>query len=165
MPRLSRLRVTAPLAVSLALALAAAGAPAADAHAGRDVSVRRLLRDLDLTDAQKEQARAVVREAGPRLAPLRDGAARASQALFRAVTAPASDEAAVRAAAAEVARALESLSVERARLVADLRAILTPEQQAQLDRTLQDLGGRRERRGRPGARGGEPGVGAPGRAL
>jgi periplasmic protein CpxP/Spy len=88
------------------------------------------LRELNLTDAQREQVRAIVepREAETRAIGERATAAR--QALHAATTSASFDEGLVRARAAELAAVEADLAVSRARIYADVFQMLTPEQQA-----------------------------------
>lgn len=167
-------RTTCSLAF-LSLALAAVvigGAVAARAHGpGMQAPSQGLLQgllpalDLDLSDAQKEQVRAMLRDAGPRLAPLAAEVGRARRALFAAVTAPTYDEAAVRAAADAVGRAAGAVAAERAQLQAQVRTILTAEQQAKLDEALRRMTERLDRRGRGAPRAGHERMGHMIRAL
>jgi protein CpxP len=148
-------RTLATLALLGAFLLAGGAIPAAaqatDArpahHGGRGWF---FLRGLDLTDTQKEQARDVLRAARPRIAPLADEARKAHRTLFQAVTAPAPDEGAIRAAADAVGRAAGALAVERAKVGTELRALLTPEQQQKLDERLARMNQKMEQRGGPG---------------
>ena len=88
------------------------------------------LRELNLTESQREQVRAIVepREAETRAIGERAMAAR--QALHAATTSASFDEGLVRARAAELASVEADLAVSRARIYADVFQILTPEQQA-----------------------------------
>ena len=88
------------------------------------------LRELNLTESQREQVRAIVepREAETRAVGERAMAAR--QALHAATTSASFDEGLVRARAAELASVEADLAVSRARIYADVLQILTPEQQA-----------------------------------
>jgi len=136
--------------LSLALAaVLAGGAVAAWAHgSGMRWPLHGLLSGLDLSDAQQDQVKAMLRDARPRLAPLADEAGRARRALFAAVTAPTYDEAAVRAAADALGRAAGAVAAGGAQLQAQVRGILTPEQQAKLDEALRRMTERMEKRGR-----------------
>jgi periplasmic protein CpxP/Spy len=88
------------------------------------------LRELNLTESQREQVRAIVepREAETRAVGERARAAR--QALHAATTTASFDEGLVRARAAELASVEADLAVSRARIYADVFQLLTPEQQA-----------------------------------
>jgi protein CpxP len=88
------------------------------------------LRELNLTESQREQVRTIVepREAETRAIGERAMAAR--QALHAATTSASFDEGLVRARAAELASVEADLAVSRARIYADVFQLLTPEQQA-----------------------------------
>lgn len=88
------------------------------------------LRQLDLSDAQRDQVRAVMqshqaafKEIGDRLRTAHDG-------LETAVTAETVDEAAIRARSAEVAAVQADAAVLRARVHQEIFSLLTAEQQA-----------------------------------
>lgn len=88
------------------------------------------LRQLDLSDAQREQVRtamqshqAAFKEIGDRLRTAHDG-------LETAVTAETVDEAAIRARSAEVAAVQADAAVLRARVHQEIFSLLTAEQQA-----------------------------------
>lgn len=131
-------------------ALVGAGTATAAAHGpgpGRGGSpLFHLLRRLDLSDDQKTQIKTIVKDARPRLEPLVEQAIQARRGVFQAVAAPTFDEAAIRAASEAAARAVGDLAVERGRLASQVRAVLTAEQQTELDQRLQQLMERRGRR-------------------
>ena len=81
-----------------------------------------VLSGLDLTDDQKTQIKAILKDEGPRIEPLADQ-----------VITQQFDEPAVRSAAATAASAETEMAVERARTVSRLRGLLTPDQQAQIE--------------------------------
>lgn len=88
------------------------------------------LRQLDLTDAQREQVRGIVesnqaafKEIGDRLRAAHDG-------MEGLITADVVDEAAIRAKSAEVAAVQADAAVLRARVRHDVFGVLTAEQQA-----------------------------------
>jgi Spy/CpxP family protein refolding chaperone len=124
-----------------ALAIGAAVAlPARMAHHGGSFGkpgfgggIARALASLDLTDEQKAQVKAILKDEEPRVEPLMDDMLRSKKALFDAVHARTFDEKAVRSAASSSARATTELSVERARMVSRLRDLLTDEQQERLE--------------------------------
>ncbi|PYT12771.1 MAG: hypothetical protein DMF51_12400 [Acidobacteria bacterium] len=92
-----------------------------------------VLSGLDLTDDQKTQIKAILKDEGPRIEPLADQVIRTKKALFDAVHTQQFDEPAVRSAAATAASAETEMAVERARTVSRLRGLLTPDQQAQIE--------------------------------
>jgi protein CpxP len=90
------------------------------------------LRELNLSDAQREQVRAITESHQAEMKAVGDRAMTARQALRAATTSPSFDEGAVRARAAELAAVEADVAVFRARLFADVFQILTPEQQAKV---------------------------------
>ena len=90
------------------------------------------LRELNLSDAQREQVRAITESHQAEMKAVGDRAMTARQALHAATTSPSFDEAAVRARAAELAAVEADFAVFRARIFADVYQILTPEQQAKV---------------------------------
>lgn len=139
-------RTVAIVALTL-VGLLAAGVVAAQAFMpGPRGPLRGFLSGLGLTDAQKEQVKAIIKDAQPRLEPLVDEVIRTKRALFQAATAPTFDESAVRAAADAAGKAAGALTVEKARAASLVRGVLTAEQQAKLDDALRRAAERREKR-------------------
>lgn len=112
------------------------------------------LREMDLTDAQREAIRAIAeqnRSEGRAMAE-QLGAARAS--LNEAVMADVVNESTIRARAADLARLEADAAVQRAYVNAEIWQILTPDQRAELrqlqaeaeERRGERLSERRERR-------------------
>ena len=90
------------------------------------------LRELNLTDAQREQVRQIVESRQQETRAIGERAMAAREALRTATTSPSFDEGLVRAKAAEVAAIDADMAVARARIFADVFQILTPEQQAKV---------------------------------
>jgi protein CpxP len=88
------------------------------------------LRALDLTDAQREQIRTILESHKNEFKPVAERMIVARQELNDAVTAGVVDEAAIRGAAAKVAAVEADAAVMRAKVHAEVFAVLTPEQQA-----------------------------------
>jgi periplasmic protein CpxP/Spy len=88
-------------------------------------------RDLNLTDAQKDQVRTIAESHRDEWKALADRARTAHEALQQAVTADAVDEALIRQRSAAVAAVEADLAVARARTHAEVFRILTPEQKAE----------------------------------
>lgn len=84
---------------------------------------------LDLTDAQRQQVRTILQGQRDTQGQIRQRMRAAHKALNDAVSAPAFDEAAVRARSAELAAVQADAAVVRARIRSEVWAILTPEQQ------------------------------------
>ena len=87
------------------------------------------LEALNLTDAQREQVRQLMQQHREQTRPLVDRLRAAHEAQRQAVEAIPADEARIRAATGERAAVEAELAVHRARLQADVYALLTPEQQ------------------------------------
>jgi periplasmic protein CpxP/Spy len=149
---------TVIVAASIAAALLGVGAAAAPAHRdprgdrfggfgfGFGGGMVRALSSLDLTDDQKTQIKAILKDEEPKLEPLVNEVVLSKKALFEAVHSRTFDEKAVRAAASDSARASADLAVERARIVSRFRGLLTDEQQARLETIRQRFEDRLERR-------------------
>ena len=90
------------------------------------------LRELNLTDAQREQVRQIVDSRQQETRAIGERAMAAREALRAATTSPSFDEGLVRAKAADVAAIDADMAVARARIFADVFQILTPEQQAKV---------------------------------
>src|SRR5690606_17615779 len=96
------------------------------AMAGIDLPLRR----LDLSDAQREQVRGIMGTHEAAFKEIRERQRTARQALRAAIGADTLDEAAIRAASAEVSAIEADAAVLRARVRQDVFSILTAEQQA-----------------------------------
>ncbi len=159
-------------AVTLAVAVGAAGFAAAQDQSGRPdrPMMRRggpggpggfigggpggpfggvMLRGLDLTEAQRDQVRAIMDARRAADTPLLERARTARQALQTAIQTQPVDEATIRARHAELATVEADLAVSQAQLHAELFNVLTPEQQAELAERREAMSGRMlERRDR-----------------
>lgn len=83
---------------------------------------------LKLTNDQKEQIKALFKEAAAQNKPIKDKLLAGRQKMRQLIEADTFDEAAVKALAAEQANLHADLSVARARLMHQVRDVLTPEQ-------------------------------------
>jgi Spy/CpxP family protein refolding chaperone len=105
---------------------------------------------LGLTDAQREQAKALARQHKDEIHGLHTSVQAAREELQRVLQATPQDADAVRAASRSVAAAEENLAVARGARRADLRSVLTPEQQAKAQAHQQERAqkraGREQRR-------------------
>ncbi len=135
------------------LAIGAAAVPARMYHHGGPYGefgfgggMARALASLELTDEQKSQVKAILKDESPKVEPLVDELVRSKKALFDAVHARTFDEKAVRSAASASARATTDLAVERARMVSRFRDILTDEQQERLETIRRQFEDRLEKR-------------------
>src|SRR4051812_29858996 len=88
------------------------------------------LGQLDLSDAQKQQVRAITQRHREAMQPVMQRLRQAMMAERAAVEAVPVNEAAVRAASQDVATAQADLAIDRARTHSEVFAILTVEQQA-----------------------------------
>ena len=95
-----------------------------------------LARELNITDAQKAQIKAIADSHRDEWKALGDRARTAHEGLQQAVTADAVDEGLIRQRSAEVAAVEADMAVARARTHAEVFQLLTPEQKTQA-KTLQ----------------------------
>lgn len=89
-----------------------------------------MLRQLDLTETQRDQVRQVMEGQREAFRAIGERLAAAHKAQHAAVTAAPLDEQAVRAKSAELAEVMADAAVLRARVHSEVFAVLTPEQQA-----------------------------------
>jgi protein CpxP len=87
-----------------------------------------LARALDLTDAQKEQVKAILETERERVAPLRQTLGETREKIRLAVEAEPFNEAAVRALAASQNETRTEMIVSRARVQSQIFALLSPDQ-------------------------------------
>jgi Spy/CpxP family protein refolding chaperone len=142
--RLRMKAVIAALIVTVAGAVAAAGVVHAQegfgpGHGGRGAFGRGhfgfgggpglMLRQLNLTDQQKQQVKGIFEQHKPELQQVRERIHTAIQAQRTAAEANPPDDAAIRAKATDVASAEADLAVALAHIRSEVFAILTPEQQ------------------------------------
>lgn len=102
--------------------------PAAQAHK----KLRHAADKLGLSDSQREQVKAVAQAHRDQMSSLRQSARAAKEALEHVLATTPQDADAVRTAARAVSAAHEDLAVARGARRADVRSVLTPEQQAQV---------------------------------
>ena len=107
-----------------------------------------LMRRADLTDAQREQVRAVVESHRDEMQAIGERARPAHEALQAALTNATFDEDTIRARYAEVAIVEADAAVAQARVYSEVFQILTPEQQAQVKKLQEEMKERRPERGR-----------------
>jgi len=126
----------------LALAGAAVLAPAllfaavAAQHAQHQGMAQHIAKKLGLSDEQTQQVQGIFANHQSELSGQFDRLKTAKSALFDAVHADSFDESAVRAAAANVAQVEADLAVSHAKIASEVRAILTPDQQAKAKELL-----------------------------
>jgi len=106
---------------------------------------------LGLTDAQRAEARKIFQENRDAIRPLMSNLAAERQKLHELIFADSVDEAAIRAEVARVAGIQADLDVARAKMGAQFRGILTPEQVSLLKsmhtKTIRNMKGGFERPG------------------
>lgn len=100
--------------------------------------VRRIVERLDLTPQQVQDVRAIFKTHQQELQGELTGLEQARTHLFDAIHAETYDEAAIRSASATVGQAETQLAVSRGKIVSEVRAVLTPEQQAKANELLAD---------------------------
>ncbi|HEX6267314.1 MAG TPA: Spy/CpxP family protein refolding chaperone [Burkholderiales bacterium] len=101
----------------------------------------RMLHKLDLTEAQREQARKIFQEQAPTMRERMEAARTAQRELRAMAMSPGFDSARARDLADTAARAQADAAVIRAESMSKVFALLTPEQRAKVEEA-------RERRGR-----------------
>ena len=99
----------------------------------------RLMDELDLTDAQREQIRTLVDAHRTAVEPLHDQLKSNRDAINEASLAANFDEARVRALAASAQTIHTDLVVAEARLTSQIYALLTPEQRTELGQLLAEM--------------------------
>ena len=106
-------------------------------------------RELNLTDAQREQIKAIAQSHQEEMKAVHEKLAPARKALDEAITADTFDENAIRKAAGEVAAVDAEAAVLRARVHQEAFGVLTPEQKAkakelkgQMEQRMKDARGR-----------------------
>ena len=119
---------------------------------------RGLMRLPSLTDEQRQQIRTLTEQRRDGLAMLQREAVEARRALSASAESGQVDE----SKAAELGQATSALALARARLQADVLAVLTPDQKAELAKRREDM--RKWMESRPGGRGDRSGRGGRGGA-
>src|SRR6185369_765024 len=89
---------------------------------------KKLVKKLGLTEAQQAQAKAIFEANKPLVKPLKEKLYAEKKALHEVMHGDKYDEAAIRAQSAKVAAVYADLNVNKAKVCADFRAILTPAQ-------------------------------------
>jgi len=99
---------------------------------------------LGLTDDQKVKMKAVKEKYAPAMKPLVDQLRAYREEMRGLMTAATIDDAAIRAESAKMASVQADLAVQRAHKLAEVRAILTPEQIEKMKEKMSGWKGRRE---------------------
>ena len=113
-----------------------------------------IMRQVNLTDAQREQVRSIVESHRDEMQALGERARPAHEALQAAINSGTFDEGTIRARYAEVANVEADVAVAQARVYSEVFQILTPEQQAQVTKLQAEMKERGRGRGR--GRGAKP---------
>ena len=146
--RTRRMSLTAALFRVLAVFAANQAVEAQRSVGGGPGGVLMGMRDLDLTDAQRDQIRGVVSEHRDTYAPFDERLREARRALNEAVMTDAVNESKIRALAAVAAPLEADAAVRRAELNASILQILTPDQRANLRSIRAEMQARFADRGR-----------------
>ena len=109
------------------------------------------LRGLDLSEAQQDRVFAILHAQAPKRREFEKAERKAGQGLGELARAPQLDEARASASAQALGQAIADQELLRLQTDAEIKAVLTPEQRAQLDRPRVD--GRKGRADRKAARG------------
>lgn len=107
-----------------------------------------MMRQLDLSDAQQQQLRAVVESHRDEMRAVAERNRPAHEALQHAVTSETFDEGTIRARSADVAAGDADMAVLQARIYSEAVQVLTPDQLTQLKKLQADMKERRGERGR-----------------
>jgi len=94
---------------------------------------QRMVEGLDLTEAQRADIQDLVAKNREEVRSLMDDLLAARKDMRAAVSAPTVDEREIRKTSERLVKAQTAMALKRARLASDIRAVLTPEQQKQLE--------------------------------
>lgn len=108
--------------------------------------LRRMTRELNLTDAQQTQIKNILQAEKAKTQPLREQLRENRQSQNTGTAAGAFDEAQARAFANKQAQILSNLMVERARTKSEIFAVLTPDQRQKAQQLMQEHRQRRMHR-------------------
>ena len=112
---------------------------AKDGRGPHAMDMKRLIQDLDLSDEQKEKVEAIVEKYEDDKDNLVEGMKEAREELHEVIFAEEYSEAAVRQAAQQVSAIMEELAVLHAKMIAELRTVLSPEQMGYLKGRLEAM--------------------------
>jgi protein CpxP len=123
------------IASSLAFGLGSGALAQSDERPGAMPShgMHRMLRHLDLSDAQRDQVFKIFHDQSPAMHERMKAARAAREDLQKLAAASAFDRQRARAIADTEAKAIADMEVMRAESLARVREVLTPEQRAKLD--------------------------------
>ncbi|MDQ2697041.1 MAG: Spy/CpxP family protein refolding chaperone [Pseudomonadota bacterium] len=109
-------------------------------HHGHHFSVERMAEKLDLSAEQTAAVRGIVEGARPTFEQYHASLREKRQQLQELARSATADEAAIRALADEQGDIMANMIVERIRVKNQIRALLTPEQQAEAEKWLEHSG-------------------------
>ena len=143
--------LTALVAVLLGFTLALAQGPGFGGPRGRgagpgDFTAAPVLRGLNLTDAQQQQVRQLAGQMREQSRPVVEEVRKAEQARRDAMEAMPLDEGRILRAMQQLGQAQTELAVLQARFQSDVYALLTPEQQEQVQKLRAELEARLKQR-------------------
>ncbi len=125
------------IASSLAFGLGSSAIAQSDERAGpmpsHGMGMHRMLRHLDLSDAQRDQVFKIFHDQSPAMRERMKAVRAAREDLEKLALASAFDRERARAIADTEAKAISDMEVLRAESIARVRELLTPEQRAKLD--------------------------------
>jgi len=117
------------IALSIAMIFGAASTILAkDARGPHSMDLTGLIEDLDLSDEQKAQVEAIIEKYEDDKDSLVESLKEAREQLPEVIFSEEYNEAAVRQAAQQVSSIMEELAVLQAKMIAELRTVLSPEQ-------------------------------------
>jgi len=117
-------------------------AQAAQGHMGHMMGkshgdmVRHFVHQLDLTPDQVQQVKTIFANHKPELTAELTALKTSKGALFDAIHADTLDETAIKSASAQAGQAQTDLAITRAKMLGEVRQVLTPDQQAKLKQML-----------------------------
>ena len=148
------MRLNKVLIIALTIAMifgAASTILAKHARGPHAMDLAGLIEDLDLSDEQKEQVEAIVERYEDDKDNLVESLKEAREQLQDVIFAEEYNETAVRQAAQQVSSIMEELAVLHAKMIAELRTVLSPEQMGYLKGRMEAMKEfRRHRRDREG---------------
>lgn len=152
------------VAILAMLLIAALGFAQAAKRGGHEHGMfgERMAQQLGLSDAQQQQIKSILQAEKPKMQPLMQELRQERQQMNSLTESGNFDEGAVRAAASKQAQTETDLAVERARVKAQIFAVLTPDQRTKAQEMEKSLAGRRGRWGRHKGAGTNQQPGAPG---
>ncbi len=132
-PQVRRFLIASSLAFGLGSGALAQSDERPGAMPSHGMGMHRMLRHLDLSDAQRDQVFKIFHDQSPAMHERMKAARAAREDLEKLASAAAFDRQRARAIADTEAKAIADIEVLRAESMARVREVLTPEQRAKLD--------------------------------